>query len=85
MWKSRYFIDTVYGLWTSEDFFNNNKAGFHKSDKTKRKNEIDIISKADDSKRNKWCENFIKIIQVISKSASNSSEYFHYKNGELSS
>lgn len=82
-WRSKYFIDTVYGLWTSEGCFNENKDVFHKSDKTNRQKEIDIISKANTGKRNEWCNNFIKIIQQISGSISNPSEYFYFKDGEL--
>ena len=82
-WKSKYFIDTVYGLWTSEGCFIDNNKGFHKTDNAKRKKEIDAISNASESQREKWCGGFLEVIKVISKSISNPSEYFHYKDGKL--
>ncbi len=82
-WKSRYFIDTVYGLWTSEGCFKKNNKNFHKNNYAKRKNEIDIISKANRTQRDDWCNKFIEKIKVINKSTSNASEYFHYKDGYL--
>lgn len=83
MWKAKYFIDTVYGLWTSEDCFNDNKDRFHKSDDRRRKIEIKVISEATKDQREEWCNKFIDIIKKINSSISNPREYFHYIDGEL--
>lgn len=82
-WKSKYFIDTVYGFWTSYDCFKANEAIFHKSDKEKRKMEIDLISAADKRQRKKWNEEFLSILERIDNDVENPKQYFHYKNGIL--
>jgi hypothetical protein len=82
-WKSRYFVDTVFGYWTSEDCFNDNGDSFHKRDTEQRENEIDQISGANSKQRDKWNENFLSILKAISDAIPNASEYFHYKDGEL--
>lgn len=82
-WKSRYFVDTVFGFWTSEDCFNENGESFHKRDTAHRKNEINQISEANSQQRDKWNENFLSIIKSISDSIPNASEYFHYEDGVL--
>ena len=81
IWKSRYFVDTVYGFWTSEDCFKINEASFHKHDTAKRENEINIISTADRRQRKKWNEEFLSILKSINDAIPNPSEYFHYKDG----
>ena len=82
-WKSRYFIDIVYGFWTSESCFKENKSFFHKSDIESRTNEINIISSANDKIRKKWCNEFLEIIKSISKNIPNPRRYFHFKDNKL--
>jgi len=82
-WKSRYFVDTVFGFWTSEDCFKENGESFHKRDTAHRENEINQISRANPEQRDKWNENFLSILKSISDAIPNASEYFHYEDGEL--
>ncbi len=82
-WKSRYFVDTVFGFWTSEDCFKENGESFHKRDTTHRENEINQISEANSQQRVKWNEEFLSIIKSISDAIPNPSEYFHYEDGVL--
>lgn len=83
IWKAQYFTDTVYGLWTSGECFREKRAYFHKRDKTKREDEINLISKDDGQQRDKWRDEFIFIIESISKSVVDPEDYFHYKAGVL--
>lgn len=82
-WKSRYFIDTVYGFWTSEDCFKKNNGYFRKNDSHQRNIEIDRITSADYVQRNKWSNEFLSIIESIYKSLPNPERYFHSKDGKL--
>lgn len=82
-WKSRYFIDTTYGLWTSEDCFNKNNSGFHKIDSLKRKDEIAMVVNATPSQRDKWSKEFLDILISIDKSIPDSSQYFHYTENKV--
>jgi len=82
-WKSRYFVDTVFGFWTSEDCFKENGESFHKRDTTHREKEINKISEANSQQRDKWNEKFLSILKSISDAIPNHSEYFHYEDGVL--
>ncbi len=82
-WKSRYFIDTVYGFWTSEKCFKENRSYFHKSDTESRAKELSIIASANDKKRKKWRNKFIATIESISKNIPDPSRYFHFQDGKL--
>lgn len=83
MWKSKYFVDTVYGFWTSEDCYKNKYKKFHKNDTVKRKREFNLISTADEHQRKKWTKEFLEKLKLINDAISNPSEYFHYKDGSL--
>ena len=82
-WKSRYFIDTIYGFWTSEDCFKNNNNYFRKSDSQRRYGEINRITNADSDQRNKWNNEFLSIIKSIYNSLPNPDRYFHTKDEKL--
>ncbi len=82
-WRSRYFVDTVFGFWTSEDCFKKNGVHFHKRDTVHRENEIDQISKANFHQREKWNEDFLSILKSINDAIPNPSDYFHYNQGML--
>ena len=45
-WRTKFFIDTTYGFWTSEHCFNQNRNDFRKIDCERRRQEINIISNA---------------------------------------
>ncbi|HAI68232.1 MAG TPA: hypothetical protein DCM38_02220 [Gammaproteobacteria bacterium] len=82
-WKSQYFVDTVYGFWTSEDCFKAKEDNFQKSDVAKRKEEIDLISTADEEQRETWNRAFLKILASINNQIQNPSRYFYYNDGML--
>ena len=82
-WKSKYFVDTVYGLWTSSDCFAENKANFHKTDIAKKEIEINKISAANTNQRRKWAEEFLVIIKAINERINDPENYFYYKDGKF--
>jgi hypothetical protein len=83
IWKSKFFVDTVFGFWTSEDCFNNNGRDFHRQNTARREMEIDQISQSTFLQRKEWSENFLSILESISNSIPNPSRYFHCRDGVL--
>jgi hypothetical protein len=83
IWKSRFFVDTVFGFWTSQDCFNEKRQGFHKRDTARRQNEIQQIAEASRLQRMRWNEEFLAILQSIYDAIPNSNEYFHHSDGKL--
>lgn len=82
-WKAKYFVDTMYGLWTSEQCFNQNKNDFRKVDCERRRQEIDIIANATESQRKKWRNGFVEKLRDVNQTIENPHEYFHYIEGKF--
>lgn len=82
-WKSKYFIDTVYGYWTSEDCFKEKGATFYRQDAPTKTTEIETISNAKDTEKEKWIEEFVAKLQAICSSLKHPDNFFDYKNDKL--
>ena len=80
-WKSKYFIDTTYGIWTSKECFLVKGHSFHKQDKPNREQELNFIANSKKEDQKQWVNAFLSVLQEISSSIDKPSQYFHTKVG----
>jgi len=83
IWKAKFFTDTIFGYWTSDECFNNKKHLFRKYDKYDLENEINLIANSTEEQYKLWIEEFIEIILKVAKQLQSPEIYFYYKNNIL--
>ena len=71
-WRSKFFVDTIYGFWTSNQCFDHNRNDFRKIDCERRRQEIDTIANATKYQRKIWRDDFVDKLRNVNKIIENS-------------
>ena len=81
--RALYFIETVYGKWTSQSCYDELKGQFYSKDRGLRRQHVEKISSANPIDRTEWEDSFIKRLKQIVSKIDNPELYFQMDDHEL--
>ena len=84
-WRSKYFIHTSFGYWTSRSCYKEKHLDFKKPNDKVRESEINAIKKSTEHQQEEWISDFLNLLKLIVSETPNASTFFHckYKYGNL--
>lgn len=82
-WRSKYFVHTMYGYWTSDECFHANSAFFKKKDHERRSEELSCIASASNAQRRRWSDDFLNLLTSIASRRQDARKFLHIRNGAL--